>query len=168
MTSPVASPAGLPSGPQLRVLERQVRRAGTALEAADLAGFWTLSQIWPKRSDRPASFSAAVLRGLCASLEICSGPGGLTLRNAVRFGALELSFQGPGWLEGARPLLRFQFETLELRLGKRLLLQRSLPQTAPQRMPFFALIARAPEGWLAARGRGGGLALWQLGSAQGG
>jgi hypothetical protein len=31
-------------------------------------------------------------------------------------------------------------------------------------MPFFALIAaeRTGEGWLAARGRGGGLALWRL------
>jgi hypothetical protein len=28
-------------------------------------------------------------------------------------------------------------------------------------MPFFALIARDSNGWLAARGRGGGLALWQ-------
>jgi len=32
----------------------------------------------------------------------------------------------------------------------------------PKRMPFFALIARDPSGWLAARGRGGGLALWDL------
>jgi hypothetical protein len=29
-------------------------------------------------------------------------------------------------------------------------------------MPFFALIARNSNGWLAARGRGGGLALWIL------
>ena len=38
-------------------------------------------------------------------------------------------------------------------------------QPEPRRRPFFALIARsgaADNGWLLARGRGGGLALWVL------
>jgi hypothetical protein len=42
------------------------------------------------------------------------------------------------------------------------LFQKAIPSPAPQRLPFFALIARDPSGWLAARGRGGGLALWRL------
>jgi hypothetical protein len=84
------------------------------------------------------------------------------LCNAVNLGALELRFEGPGRLQGSRPLLLFSFERVELRLGDRLLLQRPLPVPAPRRMPFFALIHRDPAGWLAARGRGGGLALWRL------
>jgi hypothetical protein len=162
MPSTTPGLADLPSGAELRDRERRARQSGTALVASDLQGTWLLDQVWPKGSDRPASFNAALLRGLGARLEIRLEEGDLTLRNAVRLGALELSFRGPGQLMGSRPLLRFRFESLELSLAGHSLLRRALAVPAEQRMPFFALIARAPEGWLAARGRGGGLALWRL------
>ena len=90
------------------------------------------------------------------------GPGALALSNAVTLGPLELRFSGVGRLVGSRPLLQFSFQELQLSLGGRVVLRRVLPEPAPQRLPFFALIARDPSGWLAARGRGGGLALWRL------
>ena len=94
----------------------------------------------------------------------------------MRLGALELRFTGAGRLRGARPLLEFWFERLELRLGSALLLARPLAPMEPRRLPFFALIGASRPGassglapdpgadpaWLAARGRGGGLALWRL------
>ena len=86
----------------------------------------------------------------------------LSLSNAVTLGPLELRFRGVGRLVGSRPLLQFSFQELQLSLGGRVLLRRALPEPARQRLPFFALIARDPSGWLAARGRGGGLALWRL------
>jgi len=58
-------------------------------------------------------------------------------------------------------LLLFSFDRLQLCLGGWRLVERSLPEPAAQRMPFFALIHRDASGWLAARGRGGGLALWR-------
>jgi len=154
-----------PSGADLLRLERAVRRAGSGLVADDLQGCWQLHQVWPKGSERPASVSATLLRGLAARLEISSSPDGLMLRNAVTLGPLELCFQGPGWLTGVRPLLVFRFELLELQLAGRTLLRRPLPAPDPRRLPFFALIARDSSGWLAARGRGGGLALWRLAAA---
>ena len=151
-----------PSGEQLLQLEQSARRSGTGLDAAQLQGCWHLHQVWPKGSPRPSLLSGALLRGLAARLEIgFSGPD-LQLRNAVSLGPAELRFEGPGRLVGPRPLLMFSFERLELRFAGRLLLQRSLPQPDPRRLPFFALIARDPSGWLAARGRGGGLAQWRL------
>lgn len=173
---PSAALSPPPDGATLLALEARARRSGTALAEADLLGHWQLDQVWPRGSQRPASFSALLLRGLAARLEIGVGPAGdaraLTLSNAVNLGPLELRFRGPGWLSGRRPLLMFQFDQLELRLAGRLLLQRSLPAPPPRRQPFFALIARAgtgagegpgpTAGWLAARGRGGGLALWRL------
>lgn len=161
-----APPSGLPSGAELRAKERLARQTSSGIQVADLEGCWLLDQVWPQRSDRPAGFSNALLRGLGARLEIISNHSGeeLTLCNAVRLGALELRFQGRGRLVGSRPLLQFQFDVLELSLGGRPLLRRSLPPPQPRRLPFFALIARGPEGWLAARGRGGGLALWRLDS----
>ena len=152
----------LPSGEALLALEQQVRQRGTGLESVDLCGGWQLDQVWPKGSPRPASFSGLLLRGLGARLEIETSGEDLRLSNAVNLGALELRFRGPGRLVGPRPLLEFRFEHLELRLAGRLLLQRPLPSPPERRSPFFALIARSPAGWLAARGRGGGLALWRL------
>ncbi|MEB3169527.1 MAG: hypothetical protein ACKN89_17270 [Cyanobium sp.] len=155
--------SGLPSGAELLCRERRARHGGTGLTAEALEGCWLLDQLWPKRAERPAPLSAALLRGLGARLEIHgTDAGDLRLSNAVRLGPLELRFHGPGRLVGARPLLQFQFETLLLSLADRPLLRRSLPPAAPGRVPFFALIARDPQGWLAARGRGGGLALWRL------
>lgn len=138
------APADGPNAAELHELERRVRRAGSGLAASDLQGIWLLDQVWPKGSDRPASFSAALLRGLRARLEIRQEESALALCNAVGLGALELRFRGPGRLVGSRPLLAFHFETVELSLAGCCLLRRSLPVPVPRRMPFFALIARAP------------------------
>lgn len=144
-------------------LERQVRHHGTGLVAEQLHGCWRLEQLWPRGRDRAAAASGWLLRGLAARLVIAAAAQGpaLQVSNAVQLGALQLRFVGQGRLQGRRPLLLFQFEQLQIRWGTRLLLQRPLPAPAPQRQPFFALIARTASGCLVARGRGGGLALWQ-------
>lgn len=158
-----ASPAI--SATELLQLEQQARRSGIGVEAAALLGVWQLQLVWPKGQQRASAFSGWLLRGLSARLEINTDPKGLPegllLSNAVNLGPVELRFRGRGRLEGKRPLLLFRFEQLQLSLGGWRLVERSLPAPAPQRMPFFALIHRDPSGWLAARGRGGGLALWQ-------
>ena len=174
--------APLPDSAELLKLERGSRRQGTGLVAADLIGIWRLQRVWPRQGGEPSGPSSALLRGLGARLEIKAtevpfaaldtprpgsastpgpGEGGLGLVNAVRLGPLELRFEGRARLAGPRPLLWFGFDQLQLRFGNQVVLQRSLPPAAAQRQPFFALIGKGP-GWLAARGRGGGLALWQL------
>lgn len=155
----------IPDAQWLLDRERRCRQDGTGLTTADLLGCWRLERIWNKGSRQPASAAAALLRGLSARLQLsAAGPdpedGDLRLANSVRFGALELRFEGVGRLEGRRPLLLFSFERLLLLLGGRVLVERTLPQPDPLRRPFFALIAAERSGWLAARGRGGGLALW--------
>jgi hypothetical protein len=159
-------PAPDPDGPALLERERLSRRQGSGLTAEQLIGSWVLVQTWPKRREAaPAAVSSAVLRALQARLDLGEA---MTIRNSVRLGALELSFSGQARLEGRRPLLVFRFEQMQLRLGTWTLLRRTLSQptvtgTSPVRdLPFFALIAADQEaGWLAARGRGGGLALWR-------
>ncbi len=154
--------APLPDSAELLKLERGSRRQGTGLVAADLIGIWRLQRVWPRQGGEPSGASSALLRGLGARLEI-SAPGqgeGLGLVNAVGLGPLELRFEGRARLAGPRPLLWFGFDQLQLRFGSQVLLQRPLPAAAAQRQPFFALIGKGP-GWLAARGRGGGLAVWQ-------
>ncbi len=162
----------IPDAPWLLDRERRCRRDGSGLTTADLVGCWRLERIWNKGSRQPALAAAALLRGLAAQLRLsadAAGPegGDLRLANSVRLGALELRFEGVGRLEGRRPLLVFSFERLLLLLGGRVLLERNLPQPDPLRRPFFALIAAERGGWLAARGRGGGLALWILDGTEG-
>jgi hypothetical protein len=172
----------LPDALELLERERRSRREGSGLAPRDLVGSWRLERIWSKGSLRPATVSAAVLRGLAARLrleldEATGEQGSMLLVNSVRLGALELRFEGTGRLQGRRPLLVFGFDRLRLLLGGRVLIERPLPPADPRRPPFFALIAavRPPAsatkkesaGWLAARGRGGGLALW-LADAPGG
>lgn len=149
------------SATQLLQLEQQARRSGSGVEAEALQGCWQLERVWSKGQQRAAVFSGWLLRGLAARLEIGADQEGLLLSNAVNLGALELRFQGRGQLQGKRPLLMFSFDRLQLSLGGWHLVERSLPVPAAQRMPFFALIHRDASGWLAARGRGGGLALWR-------
>jgi hypothetical protein len=179
----------LPSGDELQALEQVARRQGSGLESGHLTGLWRLERVWSRGQRQPSHLAGVALRALGASLRIeaepktepstqpdagpDNGPNtgpdsglrphpGLKLTNAVQLGPLELRFQGPGWLEGRRPLLRFQFDQLEIRAGQRLLLQRSLPAPDPRRGAFFALIACGAKGrWLAARGRSGGLAVWR-------
>lgn len=155
----------LPTGEELLQLERSSRRLGSGIDASSLCGSWWLDQLWGRSQARSLQRPAALMRALAACLEISIESERLVLRNSVSIGALSLCFCGHGQLQGKRPLLKFSFNRLQLRWGERLLTQRSLPQPAAQKMPFFALIAlelQPEEAWLAARGRGGGLALWRL------
>jgi hypothetical protein len=175
MPLPIAD--SLPDGDALLRLEAQVRAGGSGLEAAALAGRWRFRQVWPRRGGAPQATAAALLRALDASLEIGAAAEGdrLPLVNRVALGALELRFVGEGSLAGRRPLLRFWFARWQLRLAGQTLIEAGLKRPEERRLPFFALLGRgrsaAGEDWLAARGRGGGLALWVLdpgGAAAGG
>ena len=143
-------------------LERQARQRGSAIPPGDLPGVWILQNTWSKDGQRPAPGTDPLLRSLGARLQLELVDGCWTLINQVSLGSLCLRFQGTAQLKGARPLLLFSFHTIAITLAGRTLLQRSIPTPSTQRTPFFALIAMAPDGkWLTARGRGGGLALWQ-------
>ena len=154
-------PSTTATGNDLLTRERQVRHQGSGINAGDVIGCWQLQTIWPKGRSEANAFNGWLLRSLGACLEIReAGDDHLRLRNAVNLGPVTLQFSGPGELSGARPLLSFHCGQVRLTLGAITLLQRSLPAPAAKRKPFFALIHRDAGGWLAARGRGGGLALW--------
>lgn len=178
-----------PDGAALLALERRSRLLGSGISTAQLVGAWRLDQLWSKQEAQRQEGVAALLRGLqaCLAIELGdagepapllpsssapsssapSGSGPLQLRNSVQLGPVQLRFLGPGALRGRRPLLVFHFRRWQVLWGERVLASGQLTAPAPQRQPFFALIAcQATDNghgtaWLAARGRGGGLALWQ-------
>jgi len=161
------SPA--PSGAELLALERQSRAHGSGVGLSELVGCWRLEQLWSKAEAKPLGGPAALLRQLQASLTIATASESpplqsgqpVSVHNSVQLGPLQLQFRGHGSLQGKRPLLQFWFEELEVRLGQRAIWRQPInrrPQ--PKRLPFFALIG-CQANWLAARGRGGGVALWR-------
>lgn len=158
----------LPDGEKLRELERLSRARGSGVQRNDVLGNWRLSQIWPRSSDHPSKARGILLRSLRAHLRIADGEDGhdLSLCNSISFAGFRLSFKGPGRLGQKRPLLLFHFQRLQISLVEAVIVSRALAPPSSQREPFFALIARGTSetgsAWLAARGRGGGLALWVL------
>ncbi len=171
--APGTDQSQLPDAEVLLELERRCRYLGTGLGAEGLLGPWQLEQTWAKGQIKSAAASSWLLRSLAAQLRIEAGPspGQLRLINRVSLGALSLQFSGQGQLQGRRPLLVFSFERVQLQLGSLNLLDRAIAKPDTAKLPFFALIGRgsqvdgegwAGRQWLAARGRGGGLALWVL------
>ncbi len=156
---------GLPDSSSLRALELRSRHHGSGLTRDGLIGHWRLERIWAKESLQPAEVAGATLRTLRASLGIQPGEGSaLQLSNSISLGLLKLCFTGSGQLKQRRPLLVFHFSQMQISLAGKPLFTVSLPRPAKGKDPFFALIAshQPSQGscWLAARGRGGGLALW--------
>ncbi len=150
---------------EVLALERTAAKQGTGLQAPALIGRWSPRRLWSAGAPEPNTGQAKLLQLLRAELKIAEADphavADLELSNAVGVGPFSLRFTGPGWLQGRRPLLLFHFEHLSLSLGRLQLLHVNLPAPKPKRSPFFALIGCSDDGWLLARGRGGGLALWQ-------
>jgi len=154
-----------PGADRLRALERDSQRSGSGLQREHLLGDWRLNQVWGKEQAEPSRAAAATLRALSASLALLpEEDGALRIENSLALAGLKLVFIGSARLKGRRPLLVFTFDTLQVSLAGRTLWSLALPPAAQGREPFFALIASrsttAGNRWLAARGRGGGLALW--------
>ena len=156
---------GLPDGSSLRALELSSRQHGSGLTRDALIGHWRVERIWAKGRVQSDEIAGGALRVLSASLGIQPGEGNaLKVSNSISLGVLQLCFTGSGQLKQRRPLLVFQFSQMQVSLAGTTLLTLSLPNPAKGKDPFFALIAsdQPSQGhrWLAARGRGGGLALW--------
>jgi hypothetical protein len=91
------------------------------------------------------------------------------IANQIQFGSFKFRLSGPFYYPNKKNLLAFDFTQMQL-----ILLNRSLysggfrsgkssdipfAQQAIAKLPFFAFFAVTPK-FIAARGRGGGLALW--------
>ncbi|MBW4538465.1 MAG: hypothetical protein KME43_04880 [Myxacorys chilensis ATA2-1-KO14] len=95
--------------------------------------------------------------------------GAATIGNQAQLGFLQLNLSGPARYQRKKNLLMFEFTQLQLRLGRTSLYrgtirggdakEKAFAQTSIAKLPFFAFFL-ITENFIAARGRGGGLALW--------
>ena len=96
-------------------------------------------------------------------------PGRVEIGNQVQLGSLRFRLTGPAMYSGKKNLLSFDFDQMQLSLfGKSIYQGRfrsgkiesgSFYSQPIAKLPFFAFFL-AMDDFIAARGRGGGLALW--------
>ena len=149
---------------QILSRESSSRRQGSGIRSSDLNGVWLLMQNWTREGALPPPGTSPLLRLVGAQLQLQTQDNILKICNQVCLGSLKLRFEGKAELKGDRPLLLFRFSTLVLNFGSITLLRKVLPEPPANRTPFFALIdlnRQDGSDWLAARGRGGGVALWK-------
>lgn len=153
---------------QLLATERSARSQRPPVVATALEGVWQLQAVLNKtgRLRRWPAFLPATLEYRWSEAE----RGQIT--NQVRLGDLGFRFRGPCQFESSRNLLWFDFEQWQLAWGDRVLLQGRigsketaatlgdrLAQRPRPKLPFFHYFSVTPTA-IAARGRGGGVALW--------
>ncbi len=160
-------PINIPNLNDLLDLEKKAAAKGSGIVFESLIGLWKFSTVWKKGIDKEDSITSLLLRLFQANLELIKSKciedeSEFQLINSIQYGFLSIRFIGFGELKGNQPLLIFYFDRIELKVGDNILLNRSIDLPDPKNKPFFALIAMGEKGrWLSARGRGGGLAVWQ-------
>ena len=145
------------------VANKKARRQGETL----MGKGWYVPKLVPAQ----ISFSAPEL-GTPGSAPETEGSGRATIGNQVRLGPLALKLTGPAQYPGKKNLLAFDFTQMQLSLGQRSLYRGNIRGGKAQagafaeasgrsigKLPFFAFFL-VTEDFIAARGRGGGLALW--------
>tara|TARA_Y100001968_G_C18897208_1_gene499014 strand:- start:50 stop:550 length:501 start_codon:yes stop_codon:yes gene_type:complete len=157
----------LPNQKKLLELEKLARVDGSGIKFNSLIGLWKFDTVWKQGLEKKDSISSTLLKIVSASLELKKDTQNqtdekFTIANSIKFGLLSLRFSGIANLERKQPLLPFSFNRIEIKLASLTIFRRSLPTPDLSKRPFFALIAIDKNGkWLSARGKGGGLALWQ-------
>lgn len=144
-----------------------------------LIGDWQLCFTAPKKPHLKArvaigkgfyapQFAPAQISFFPAELPL-SDPSIACIGNQIRLGSLLFRLTGPARYVGKKNLLAFDFTQMQLSIGGRSLFQRPFrsaktgdtpfAETPIAKLPFFAFFLVTDE-FIAARGRGGGLALW--------
>jgi hypothetical protein len=159
--------------------EGQAKQQRHTIDTAALLGNWRLRFTAPNKPAYKAGqpvgkgfYWPAIAPGTISFSRSDDNPAALAIQNQLQVGPLKLQFSGPAKFLPKKNLLAFDFVRLQLFVGNWQLLTLPIPgktsrgesfqATAISQLPFFAFFA-ATEDYLAARGRGGGLALWVKG-----
>ncbi|WP_035987442.1 hypothetical protein [Leptolyngbya sp. KIOST-1] len=154
--------------------ERQAKQQRQSLSLGALLGTWRLRFTAPNKPTYRAGESTSkgfYMPGLAVATIAFSQDSDqqLSIQNQLQVGPVRLRFTGPAKFLAKKNLLAFDFVRLQLMVGRLNLLNLPLRSKAAKagdfaatsvaKLPFFSFFA-AEEGYLAARGRSGGLALW--------
>jgi hypothetical protein len=160
--------------------ERQAKQQRWTMAVDDLLGTWQLCFTAPGKptykSGQPTGqgfYIPGLIRATLGFSKDPEQPTGLTIQNQLQIALLKLRFTGPARVLPQKNLVAFDFDRLQLMIGNLTLLsipvragrsqQTSFEETPVGKLPFFSFFATTKP-YLAARGRGGGLALWKQSS----
>ena len=154
--------------------EASIRQTRSQFSESDLLGNWRLHFV----SAGKVNLSSKRLRGFFLPSFLPAQIGfqrneihdssPLCVTNQITIGLIQLKFTGPARFESKKNLLGFDFTRIEvIVLGQRVY-EGAVPSSRTNqnfqdisigKLPFFAFFA-VTDGFIAARGRGGGLAMW--------
>ncbi|MBE7382184.1 MAG: hypothetical protein F6J95_012310 [Leptolyngbya sp. SIO1E4] len=169
-------PNGVEVTASLLALEKAAKRNRRVISPDSLLGTWRLCFSAGKKahyqSGQPMGNGFYIPKLAIAQITFTpdkTTPNSLTIANELRVGPLGIRFTGPARYPGPKNLLAFALPHLEVRCFGLLLYRgavgadkradKPFEETAIAQLPFFALFA-VTEDYIAARGRGGGLAVW--------
>ena len=154
--------------------EEAIRQTRTQFIESDLLGNWRLHFV----SAGKVNLSSKRLRGFFLPSFLPAQIGfqrsdmndsaPLSVTNQITIGLIQLKFTGPARLESKKNLLGFDFTRLEIILLGQRVYEGAVPSSRKNqkfqdisigKLPFFAFFT-VTDSFIAARGRGGGLALW--------
>ena len=155
--------------------EKAVKQQRLVYPLESLFGQWRLCFTAPKN----AHFKSGVALGkgfyvpqiAPAQISFCPSQNlaGVRITNSLQFGSLQFKLTGPARYLGKKNLLMFDFTHIQLILFHRTiysgdvrggkLKEADFYEQSTAKLPFFAFFLVTKD-FIAARGRGGGLALW--------
>lgn len=160
----------------LLTLEKTTKQTRHALPVEALLGTWQLCFTAGKKAKYQAGQPIgsgfyipqwAIARITFAAHDAHESP--LRITNQLQIGPLKIQFTGPARYPGQKNLLAFDFTHLEVAcfgvaiyqgaVGRKKRAGQAFAEMKIAQLPFFAFFA-ATEDYVAARGRGGGLAVW--------
>ncbi len=154
--------------------EASVRKGRIQIPEQDLIGDWRLHFVTLGKvrlgSKRLRGFFLPAFVPAQISFQPSEDPtdSPLNVTNQVTIGLIQLKFTGPARYEGKKNLLGFDFTQLTVNVAGQQVYAGAVPSNRANqnfkdisigRLPFFAFFAVNPS-LIAARGRGGGLAIW--------
>lgn len=172
---PQQRPSGKVVTAALLAAEKTAKQHRLTLPPESLFGTWRLCFSAPKKPHYYAGepigngFYVPALAVAQISFQPVAATDRLAIDNQLQVGPLTVAFHGPAKAPGRQNLLAFDFNQLTVKLfganlysgAVRSQVAKSGPfEAAPVgKLPFFAFFLAEPD-YIAARGRGGGLALW--------
>jgi hypothetical protein len=152
--------------------EASVRRERSHFPKQDLVGDWRLHFVTLGKvnlvSKRLRGFFLPAFVPAQISFQPSESDAPLQVTNQVTIGLIKLKFTGPARYEIKKNLLGFDFTQLAVQVAGQQVYAGAVPSSRSNqnfmdisigRLPFFAFFAVTPT-FVAARGRGGGLAIW--------
>ncbi len=176
LTSNATRPDGSTLTAALLTLEKNAKQQRLSLPAVSLIGSWRLCFSAGKKakfqSGEPVGSGFYVPKLAIARITFTQSnecENALAIANQLVVGPLAVRFTGPARYLHHKNLLAFDFTHLQIQcfdltiysgsVGNKKRASQSFEDTPIGKLPFFAFFA-ATNDYIAARGRGGGLAIW--------